>query len=103
MSPAYLARVRELPFASWSGFLRGFIDLVFVHEGKLYGLDYKSNHLGERYSDYHASALSACMEEHHYLLQALLYAVAIHRYGVTRIERYDGVIHGFGTRLAYDF
>jgi exodeoxyribonuclease V beta subunit len=98
LTPEYLRALAALPFSAWSGFLRGYMDLVYVWEGQLFGLDYKSNHLGDCYSDYTQAALQASMEEHHYLLQALLYAVAIHRYGKARIldysyERHFGGMH----------
>lgn len=93
LSQHYLQRVAALPFAAWSGFLRGFIDLVFYHGDRIYGLDYKSNHLGPNFVDYGSAALQECMEEHHYLLQALFYAVAIHRYAKTRIVGYSYDTH----------
>ncbi len=89
LSPEYLRALGSLTFSAWSGFLRGYMDLVYVWEGKLFGLDYKSNHLGDSYADYTQVALLSAMEEHHYLLQALIYAVAIHRYGKARIENYS--------------
>lgn len=88
LSPRYLDAVARLDFEAWSGFLRGFIDLVYEHEGRIYALDYKSNHLGDNYNDYHEGALLRSMEEHHYLLQALIYCVALHRYARARIPDY---------------
>ncbi len=88
LSAEYLRNVSELPFSAWSGFLRGFMDLVFVVDDKLYGVDYKSNYLGEFYEDYTETAMHEAMEGHHYLIQALIYAVAIHRYGKERIADY---------------
>lgn len=85
----YLEQVAELPFEAWSGFLRGFIDLVFEWRGKLFVVDYKSNYLGASYAEYGPSALQRVMVEHHYYLQAMLYAVAIHRWGQTRIASYS--------------
>jgi len=48
--------------ARWSGFLRGFIDLVFEHRGRYYLLDWKSNHLGDSATHYAASPLAAAMD-----------------------------------------
>ncbi len=101
LSPGYLTRVRDLGFGAFHGFLRGFIDLVFLADQRLYVVDYKSNFLGETYADYAPRYLQYAMEDHHYLLQGLLYAVAVHRYGQQRISgyRYDahfgGVIYAF--------
>jgi exodeoxyribonuclease V beta subunit len=51
-------------------------------------LDYKSNRLGARLSDYQPQALDAAMRAHHYPLQALLYTLALHRYLGQRLDGY---------------
>ena len=61
------------------GLLRGFIDLIFVWQGRYYILDYKSNHLGDTPEDYHQEALNTAMMSHRYDIQYQLYAVALHR------------------------
>ena len=71
------------------GFLRGFIDLSFEHEGRWYVLDYKSNWLGERAQDYEPESLGRAMSEHRYQLQYLIYLLALHRYLKTRLQDYD--------------
>jgi len=88
LSPEYVRAVGQLDFPAFEGFLRGFLDLVFFEQGKIFVLDYKSNHLGGRYADYTRAHLQAAMESHHYLLQGLLYAVATHQYAKTRIQGY---------------
>ncbi|MFO8074342.1 MAG: exodeoxyribonuclease V subunit beta [Polyangia bacterium] len=70
-----LAALGEIP----PGTLRGFIDLVFEWRGRYYLADYKSNHLGPRWSDYSPAELEAEMETHHYHLQSRLYALALDR------------------------
>ncbi len=97
----YLESLSRLSFGAWSGFLRGFIDLVYLYEGKLYGLDYKSNHLGDLYEDYNQEAMHRAMEHHHYLLQGLLYAVAIHRYGRARLPGYTYRTHFGGMQYLF--
>jgi ATP-dependent exoDNAse (exonuclease V) beta subunit len=101
LSEGYLRQVRDLPFAAWSGFLRGFIDLTFEHEGRLYALDYKSNYLGAHLEDYNSERLGEAMEQHHYFLQALLYALALHRYGQVRIPGYDYEMHFGGMHYLF--
>lgn len=101
LSAGYLRSVERLSFGAWAGFLRGFIDLVYVHKNKLYGLDYKSNHLGDDYEDYSQTAMRHAMEHHHYLLQALLYAVAIHRYGRARLAGYTYQTHFGGMQYLF--
>ncbi len=85
----YAARVARLAFQPLCGFLRGFMDLVVRHQGRFYLLDYKSNHLGEHARDYRPERLSLVMERHHYVLQYLLYSVALHRHLGLRVAGYD--------------
>lgn len=87
--PSYLERVRSLGFQPLSGFLRGFIDLVFEHEGKFFVVDFKSNHLGSHTVDYAPALLTAPMADHHYYLQYHLYVTALHRHLAARRSGYD--------------
>lgn len=90
-----------LEFMQVRGMLKGFIDLVFRHEGRYYLLDYKSNWLGEDSSAYTQQAMAAAMQAHRYDLQYQLYTLALHRYLRHRIADYDydrhfgGVIYLF--------
>lgn len=85
----YPTRLARLAFGAWSGFLRGFIDLVFEREGRYFVVDYKSNHLGPTRDHYASAFLSPVMEEHHYHLQYVLYSVALDRYLRRRIVDYS--------------
>ena len=75
----YPERIRDLGFRV-RGFLRGFIDLVFRQGGRWYLIDWKTNRLGASASDYGPTHLRQAMEEHHYDLQAAIYAVALRRH-----------------------
>ncbi len=77
------------------GLMVGAIDLVYEWQGRFHVLDYKTNWLGERASDYRPEALEPAMRVHHYPLQALIYTVALHRYLSRRMVRIDagGQIH----------
>jgi exodeoxyribonuclease V beta subunit len=86
---AYAERLRTLGFDQVTGYLRGFMDLVVQHAGKFYLIDYKSNHLGEHAADYAPARLANAMLGHHYVLQALIYGVALHRYLRLRLPGYD--------------
>lgn len=79
------------PVASqkFKGFIKGFIDLIIVHKGKWYILDYKTNFLGETYGDYGQDALFTAMMDHHYFLQYHIYLIALHRYLGRRLANYD--------------
>jgi exodeoxyribonuclease V beta subunit len=61
------------------GMLMGFADLLFVHDGRYWVLDYKSNHLGDQPGDYGPGQLEAAMTAHRYDVQAALYLLALHR------------------------
>ena len=75
------AHLPQLDFHAVTGFLNGFIDLIAAgKDGGVCVIDYKSNHLGSRLADYGQAAMSAAVSEHHYYLQALIYAVATARY-----------------------
>jgi exodeoxyribonuclease V beta subunit len=89
----YAGRVRRLPFAQLSGYLKGFIDLVFAHGGQWFVVDYKTNDLGPHATDYRQSRLLAEMQRHHYVLQYHLYSVALHRYLQRRLAGYEYARH----------
>ena len=78
----------RLGFVPLRGYLRGFIDLVFRHEGRFYVVDYKANHLGEHAAHYALPALSEAMVRGQYFLQYHLYALALHRYLGQRLADY---------------
>lgn len=82
-------------------FLKGVIDLLFVHEGKYYVVDYKSNWLGPDATYYSQENLTKAMTTHHYHLQARLYAHAVKRYvsqfddGTPFDELFGGIFYLF--------
>ncbi|WP_114766397.1 exodeoxyribonuclease V subunit beta [Vibrio rhodolitus] len=83
------AKAGDLGFQTVQGMLKGFIDLVFEHQGKYYVLDWKSNHLGDEIHDYHGDALRQAMADHRYDLQYQIYALALHRFLRSRLANYD--------------
>ncbi len=80
LPPGYPERIDRLGFTPLRGFLKGFIDLVFVHDDRWYLVDYKTNHLGEDLGAYAPHSLAEAMGEDHYVLQYHLYAVALVRH-----------------------
>jgi exodeoxyribonuclease V beta subunit len=86
-----------------TGHLTGSIDAVLRVPGeggapRYVVVDYKTNRLtpwGEApgADDYHPRALAVAMAAHHYPLQALLYAAALHRYLRWRQPGYDPAVH----------
>jgi len=81
--------VNTLKFDQVKGYLKGFIDLIFVHENQYYVADYKSNAL----LDYQPKSLMSVMADSHYYLQYLLYSVALHRYLAKRLADYSWESH----------
>ncbi|WP_026600854.1 exodeoxyribonuclease V subunit beta [Methylomonas sp. 11b] len=77
-----------------NGLLKGFIDLVFVHDQQYYVVDYKFNSLGADDSAYTQEALTAAMLAKRYDLQASLYLLALHRLLKVRLAAaYDYETH----------
>jgi exodeoxyribonuclease V beta subunit len=98
----YFARLVDLESSRFRGFLAGGIDLVTVLPGRggerYVVMDFKSNTLpvlGEvpGAADYGPEPLVAAMHHGNYVLQSLLYQVALHRYLQWRLERYDPSLH----------
>jgi exodeoxyribonuclease V beta subunit len=72
--------LEKLDFAPARGFLKGYIDLVFQHQGRFYLVDWKSNFLGSDYKHYHKDSLIQVMQADLYTLQYHLYTMALHQY-----------------------
>ncbi|MDO8939038.1 MAG: exodeoxyribonuclease V subunit beta [Methylicorpusculum sp.] len=73
-----------------NGLLKGFIDLLFEHQGHYYVIDYKFNALGNNDEAYTLEAMESAMLAKRYDLQYALYLLALHRLLKTRMgERYD--------------
>lgn len=77
----------------FNGMLKGFIDLVFEHNGRYYLLDYKSNSLGDHDEAYTHQAMGEAVLEQRYDLQYTLYLLALHRLLQARIPDYDYDVH----------
>ncbi len=71
------------------GYLTGFIDLVFQHDGQFYIADYKTNHLGYRAENYSSKNLEDAMVAHNYGLQYWLYSLVLHRHLKNFYSGYD--------------
>ncbi|HEX4511299.1 MAG TPA: 3'-5' exonuclease, partial [Burkholderiaceae bacterium] len=78
---------------SLRGWLKGFIDLVFEHEGRWFVLDWKSNHLGMTPAAYEGAPLERAMRAQAYHLQATIYLLALDRLLRARLVDYDPQRH----------
>ena len=74
---------------SLQGLLTGFMDVVFVHAGRYYVLDYKSNKL----PGYAPQDLAQGLLAHRYDVQFSLYLLALHRLLQARLPGYDYDTH----------
>lgn len=81
--------LERLTFAPMHGYLKGFIDVLFEHEGRYYLVDWKSNHLGDGPADYTPSRLARVMAESYYFLQYHLYVLALDQLLRRRLPDYD--------------
>ncbi len=85
----YAPRVRLMNAPRARGLLSGFIDLIVEHDGQWFIVDYKTNQLGPNAEHYATPALQDPMIEHDYLLQLLLYCVALQRHLQRRVPAFD--------------
>jgi exodeoxyribonuclease V beta subunit len=84
-----------------NGYLTGFIDLICRYQGKFYIMDYKSNWLGNRLSDYGQEAMEQAMHDHNYGLQYWLYTLTLHRYLQTAMTDYAYASHFGGVMYLF--
>lgn len=85
----YADRVGQMHWRELNGYLRGFIDSVFYDGERYFLIDYKSNHLGSRQADYLPDRLIQPMIDHDYILQYLIYSLALDRHLSQRLAGYD--------------
>ena len=94
-------KAEYLKFSTIQGMLKGFIDLIFVHNDKYYIADYKSNYLGESIKNYENSTLETVMIEHRYDFQYQLYTLSLHRLLSQRLHNYNYKTHFGGVFYLY--
>jgi len=92
-TPVMQQAIERINFTDVSGFMKGFIDLVFEVDGCFYLADYKSNWLGDEPNAYAGDNLTQVMAHEAYYLQYLLYTLALHRYLSLRLPDYDYELH----------
>lgn len=78
-----------LQFSPVGGFMKGFIDMVFVLDNRYYILDWKSNHLGSDLNDYSEEQLLTAMKSEHYVLQYHIYCLALDQYLKLHLPGYN--------------
>lgn len=93
--------MKTLGFYPLTGFLKGFIDLIYQHNGKYYVLDYKTNWLGPDDSFYTTNHMQEAIADAQYYLQYWLYTLALHRYLKKVLKGYDYDTHFGGVRYFF--
>jgi exodeoxyribonuclease V beta subunit len=98
-NPAYVEQVL-------AGYLTGSVDVVLRTGGRFVIVDYKSNWLGNPDEEltthhYRPEALAEAMTHSSYPLQALLYAVVLHRFLRWRLKDYNPEQHLGGVMYLY--
>ncbi|WP_066909316.1 UvrD-helicase domain-containing protein [Millisia brevis] len=100
--PDHLARLEPTRLR---GYLTGSIDSVLRLPGpRFVVVDYKTNRVGGEAVDirgYDGAAMADEMIRSHYPLQAILYAVALHRYLRWRLPGYDPIRHLGGMKYLF--
>ena len=79
----------RLQTSQLNGMIKGFIDLVFLHQGQYYVADWKSNYLGARDQDYTPASIAAEVLHKRYDVQYAIYLLALHRLLRSRLSDYD--------------
>ncbi len=85
----YDKNIASMNSSTLSGFMKGFIDMVFIYKKKFYIIDWKFNHLGDSMEDYNYDAMLSAMISHDYILQYHIYTLALDKFLAAKIENYD--------------
>lgn len=93
--------LQNLSFRQSSGMLQGFIDLIFTHNDRFYLLDWKSNYLGPKKTDYNPESMHDSMCRSAYVLQYHLYTLALDRLLKSRLPDYRYEKHFGGSLYLY--
>lgn len=87
------SRLSQLRLDSLRGYMHGFVDLIFEHDGRFFVVDWKSNFLGAAPEYYTKETLQEVMHKELYVLQYYIYLVALDRYLRLRIPDYSYESH----------
>lgn len=84
----FASTMKSLGFSQKGGYLKGFIDMIFCDNEKFYIVDWKTNYLGNSFEHYEISILNKEMKRSGYVLQYLLYTLALDLYLKQRVKDY---------------
>ncbi len=80
--------LERLTFSPVAGLMKGFMDVLFLHNDRYYIVDWKSNFLGMAWEKYRSAHLNAEMRNSFYILQYHLYVLATHLHLQMRLPGY---------------
>ena len=106
---AFSEVVQPIQERKLKGFLTGFVDLICRYQGKYYVMDYKTNYLGDYFSEYGEGALVAAMRDHNYGLQYWIYTLVLHRFlagtlpGYSYEQNFGGVFYLFARGMSPEY
>ena len=84
-----------------SGYVKGFMDLVFRHNDMYYIIDWKSNPIDREKDDFTAEGIRKEMAKHWYFLQYLIYAATLHNFLKKTLDGYSWEKHFGGIRYYF--
>ena len=97
--PSSLIPTGTVPDISYTeGFIHGFIDMIFKHEGQYYIVDWKSNYIEQGYD---RARLEENIQGMHYNLQIMIYSTALIRWLKLIIPDYSYDRHFGGVYYLY--
>ncbi|OGV34998.1 MAG: hypothetical protein A2020_10710 [Lentisphaerae bacterium GWF2_45_14] len=82
-------KLANLQYGISSGFMHGYIDLIFEENGRYYIVDWKTNYLGPSLDYYNYEKLTGAMEDNLYILQYSLYIAAMTRFLRSKISTFS--------------
>jgi exodeoxyribonuclease V beta subunit len=83
------SNMERLSFSPATGFMKGYIDMIFRHKDKFYLVDWKSNYLGNHAEDYRKTSIDRIMSDDLYILQYHIYLLALHQYLKLHVPEYS--------------
>ncbi|MBU4208073.1 MAG: exodeoxyribonuclease V subunit beta [Proteobacteria bacterium] len=89
ISSGFSNQIEKLYFSPSEGFMKGYIDTIFQHDGRYYIVDWKSNFLGASIKDYARDLLKETIRSNYYNLQYYIYTLALHQYLRWRMPEYS--------------
>ena len=86
---SFIAELKTRKDSIPSGFMTGFVDLVFERNDRFFVVDWKSNRMNGHPNGFLPASLASEMRRNSYYLQYMIYVVAIHGFLAGQLANYD--------------